>query len=110
MATLTEVYGLARNTPPALRQRIEAALIETVDSILQEDAGTANHVNRLALAQACLVETKRQATVQMLLSVVVTNGTLQTQGDAITDSDLRWLVGYYLGMASFVGGAVAAVA
>lgn len=110
MATLAEVYGLAHNAPVALRQRIEAALIEVVDGILQEDAGTANHAERLALAQACLVEAKRERVVQMLLAVIVTNGTVQTQGDAIADTDLRWLVAHYLGMASFVAGATTGAA
>jgi len=110
MATLAEVYGLAHNTPLALRQRIEAALIEAVDVILQEDVGTANHAARLSLAQACLVETKRERVVAMLLSVLVNNGTLQTQGDAVADGDVRWLVAHYLGMASFVAGAAAGLA
>ena len=44
------------------------------------------------------------------LSVLVNNGTLQTQGDAIADSDVRWLVAHYLGMASFVAGAAAGLA
>lgn len=110
MATLAEVYGLAHNTPLGLRQRIEAAVIEQVDVILQEDAGTANHAARLSLAQACLTQAARERVVQMLLSVAVTNGTLQAQGDAVTDNDLRWLVGYYLAMASWVGGALAGVA
>jgi hypothetical protein len=110
MTTLAQVYGLAHNMPPALRQRVEAAVIEQVDAILQEDAGTTNHANRLSLAQACLVAEARQKVVSMLLSTGVTNGTLQAQGDAIADSDLRWLVGFYFGMASFVAGAQAGLA
>jgi hypothetical protein len=80
-----------------------------VEAILGEDAGTANHANRVALAQGCLVEVKRERVVAMLLSVIVTNGTVQTQGDGIADGDLRWLVAHYLGMGSFVAGALAGV-
>lgn len=59
MATYTELHGLRADT--ALLAKIEVACWVACDTIRTEDAGTANHANRLKWAKAVLEDPKGMA-------------------------------------------------
>jgi len=107
MATLEHIYGLVAYMPPSLKQRIEAAWLVKMEAILGEDAGTTNHAKRAQLAEKCLDPVTRQKVVGAFVAVMVTNATIQTEGDNIDDGAIHWLIGHYVDMATFVDGALA---
>lgn len=58
MATLLEIYDvLLSDSSQALRNRVMAQCLISANYILNEDPGTANHINRLTWAQAALQST-----------------------------------------------------
>jgi len=109
MTALIDVYNIYSNVTPSMRHRIEAALISWCEPVFAEDAGTANHAQRLAFAQAALVETKRERAVQMLLPLFATNGDFQSQGDSFTDGAIGWVVNHYLSEPGVLAGVLAAL-
>lgn len=75
-----------------LANRIEVALIIAAQAITVEDAGTANHANRLIWARKAFVQTASLRD-QMLMAVLATNKDLtiaQIQG--ATDAELQTAV------------------
>ena len=109
MADLITVYNIYTNVTPSMRHRIEAALIEWCEPVFSEDAGTADHAQRLEFSQKCLGETARQKAVQMLLPLFATNADFQAQGDSFEDGAISWVVNHYLSEPGILAGLLAAL-
>ena len=110
MADLLTVYNIYRNRTPSMAARVEAAVVLWCEARFSEDAGTADHANRVAFAQKCLDETRRQKAVLMLLPLFATNADFQSQGDSFSDGAIAWVVNHYLSepglLAGIIGGLV----
>ena len=70
MATLTELFDLRNDA--TLRNRVAAACDIAAEAIRTEDAGTANHANRLKWAKAVLQQPFESASA-MLRAVLAAN-------------------------------------
>lgn len=73
MATLAELWTLL--TEPNLQQKVSAACMVAAEAIRTEDAGTANHANRLKWAKKVLND-HVDAGADMLKAVVAANASL----------------------------------
>lgn len=71
MATLSEIWTLLED--PSLKEKVASACLLAVETIRTEDAGTANHANRLKWAKAVL-KNPVQAGDDMLKAVLAANG------------------------------------
>ncbi len=90
MATLVEIQALAANQ--VITNKVVAATWKAAYDILNEDAGTANHDNRVLWAKAIIAEEPGSATMSKLLRMVVQNATVQSSGAASTDNDIQYVV------------------
>jgi hypothetical protein len=91
----------------ALRGRFEAAAVAAAGAIIAEDAGTTNHAARLAWAEQVIGVAGADApgyttasAARMVRYALGTNGTAQTLGDDLTDSDIEFIVASILGSES----------
>ena len=92
MATLQEIYEIIQPQHPVVG-RVIGALIKAAWAALLEDAGTANHVNRLALANKVIVSP--DAYVAKMWRLFLSNATVQASIDDLTqlsDSDILYVV------------------
>lgn len=89
MATLLDTYNL-QYTHTLLRQRTQIAIELAAYNVLNEDAGTANHANRMLWANTVLNDPIIMMGLEMTL--VVQNATIQASGDDCTDNDLQFVV------------------
>lgn len=90
MATYTELRGLIND--PTLKDRVSIALLIAAEAIRTEDAGTANHVNRLLWAKKVLQDPDGNAD-DMLRALLAQNAALtvaQIQG--ATDAAIQTAV------------------
>ena len=110
MTDLLTIYNIYRNRTPSMTARIEAAVVVWCEAVFSEDAGTADHANRVLFAQRCLDETKRQKAVLMLLPLFATNADFQSQGDSFSDGAIAWVVNHYLSTATALAGLLAGLA
>lgn len=87
MATLSEIWTLL--TDPTLQQKVSAACMVAAEAIRTEDAGTANHANRLKWAKRVLND-HVDAGADMLKAVIAANAsaTLAQITDA-TDATIQ---------------------
>lgn len=86
MATLNELWNL-RYTTDTLRTRVTAACAKAAWDVLYEDAGTANHANRILWAAD--VWRDAPAMAERMMWGVCANATVQANGEATTDADLQ---------------------
>lgn len=70
MATYAELFGL--RSEDAIRNRIAVACVVAANGIRLEDAGTANHANRLTWAAAVFADPEAEAE-RMLWAVLAQN-------------------------------------
>ena len=90
MATYTELRQLYAHGD--LLNRIEVACIVAAEKIRTEDAGTANHVNRLLWAKATFGGSRRVAEL-MLMSLLAANRALTSaQLVGVSDEGLQTAV------------------
>lgn len=92
MPTYTEMAVLAASPP--LLSRFVVAVERAAFDILNEDPQTANHAQRLAFARKILWDdggAQRWARRALRLAVV-SNATLQTEGEAIDDAGVQFIV------------------
>jgi hypothetical protein len=89
MATLADIYSLITGAP-SLEQRFIAARVKAAWDVLNEDAGTTNHVNRLAWAKATLDDPTARKSKEYLR--FLSNTTIQSSGVASTDNDVQFVV------------------
>lgn len=107
--TLLEVYTLFSARPPTVVQRIGTALSVWADFAFAEADNAADHANRVHLAGLLLDQTNRERVAQLLMPLVVLNGTYQTQQDQIIDGDLQYIVNLYLGKPAVTSSLLAAL-
>jgi len=89
MATLLEISNLSSGSTE-LKKRFLGALIKKSWDVLNEDAGTSNHGNRLALAKKVLVDPP--AYIEKYWLFYMSNDTVQANMDASPDNDLLYVV------------------
>ena len=89
MATLLERYEL-QYTHTLLKQRSQIAIESAAYDVINEDAGTANHANRIIWANTALNNPEKLTSVEM--SLIVQNPTIAAAGDDATDSDIQFVV------------------
>ena len=73
-----------------LRNRVWGFIIKGVDSIIHEDPGTTDHAKRLKWAYDCSKDPVLYLNAFMIQ--IANNANVRTQGNAIIDGDLEWIV------------------
>ena len=90
MATYAEIRSLFNHD--SLRNLIEVAVIVAAEKIRTEDAGTANHANRLVWAKS-VFESPTGAATRMLMALLATNRALTVvQITGATDASIQTAV------------------
>jgi len=95
MATLEQISRLLDARGP-LWQKFKGAVIKTASGVYAEDAGTTNHANRLLWAQNVLLTGNVTQRTEELYRLGMTNDTIVSAGDMSLDSDVEWVVAYFL--------------
>ena len=91
MATYAELRSLFSSD--ALRNKIEVAVIIAAEAIRTEDAGTANHANRLIWAKRAFAS-PTSISQQMLMALLAANAAATVAAiNGVTDAALQTLVG-----------------
>jgi len=91
MATLLSTYHLAFDS--TLRARICGACWQASADILNEDAGTTNHANRVLWANQVLTENADGPMVRSISVGTAQNATIAAAGaEAATDNDILFVV------------------
>jgi hypothetical protein len=88
MATLAEIVSLVEGNTE-LRQRFRGALIRSSWNVVNENPGTTNHANRLALAQKIVLDSK--AMNDKYYALLLSNGDIQTNGEASNDALIEYV-------------------
>lgn len=88
-----DTYNL-RYTSANLKNRTVVAVAKAAYDILNEDAGTANHANRVIWANQALADAQGKA--EQMMWGLVTNATIAAAGDAATDNDVQFVVNSYI--------------
>jgi len=92
---LVDIYNCWAGQSGLLKAKFLAACLKASYAIVNEDGGTANHVNRLAWANSVLNGTVAEVEAlafQHLRYAIASNATLQSAGDAATDNDVEFIV------------------
>lgn len=90
MATYTELRGLIND--PTLKDRVSIALLIAAEAIRTEDAGTANHANRVKWAKKVLQDPDGNAD-DMLRALLAQNASLTVaQITGATDAGIQTAV------------------
>jgi hypothetical protein len=88
---------------PNLRIQTQVAICNAAYNVLNEDPSAANHANRILWANDTLANPDRMMNLEM--SMVVQNPTIQAEGDNAADSDVQFVVN---GLVDYFGNAIAA--
>jgi hypothetical protein len=96
MATRIQQFQVLQN--PAFQQQLASCLLFAAINVLAEDAGTANHVNRVKWANAIVLSPLGQAAT--VLNYTMTNPTIAAaagnapgpSGTPFADSDIDFVV------------------
>ena len=89
MATLQEIWTYCESHA-LLRQRFAAACIKSAWDVMNEDPGTTNHANRLALDKKILLDPN--AINDRYYLYFMSNASVQTNGEGSADNDLLYVV------------------
>jgi hypothetical protein len=96
MATLLEIAGLYEGENKLFKRTMGAAM-KVAWAILAEDAGTANHANRLVWAQAvCSDRAECVSRTHGIFGRVLSNATVQGDAEDVADNDLEWVVSFFV--------------
>jgi hypothetical protein len=95
------IYDL-QYSHPNLRTQTQIAISNSAYNVLNEDPSTANHANRLIWANNALANFERMMNLEM--SLVVQNPTIQAEGDNAADSDVQFVVN---GLVDYYANAIA---
>lgn len=79
-----------------LFDRFKGAVIMAAASIYAENPSTENHANRMLWAEDVLLEGNIQKRVEELYRLAMTNATIVAAGNGCADSDIEWVVAYFL--------------
>jgi hypothetical protein len=89
----TDIYTAATDDTHVLRKQIAVAMQKAATDIINEDAGTANHANRLAWARRCI--NSNEGPIRMAerwIWKVLENATIQAAPAESTDNDVQFVV------------------
>lgn len=92
---LVDLYNAWAGQSGLLKAKFMGACLKAAYDILNEDAGTTNHANRVTWANVMLSGTVAEAesqAMQHLRYAIASNATLQSAGDAVTDNDVQYIV------------------
>jgi len=92
---LVDIYNCWAGQSGLLKAKFLGACLVAAYAIINEDGGTANHANRLTWANVVLngtVADVEAEAMQHLRYAIASNATLQSVGDAATDSDVQYIV------------------
>lgn len=87
---LIDVYNLSKSSD--LRNRTLAAMWKSAEDVRNEDAGTANHAERVALTKIWAGAKEEDAAVWDVFRFVIGNATIQAAGEAAEDNDILFVV------------------
>lgn len=93
-ATLQQIYNVAHSS--LIASRVAGALYKAAASIRAEDAGTANHANRLLWANQVMKEDQNGPMVKRFCMYCGQNDTIAQAGTSCTDNDIECVVAVYL--------------
>lgn len=91
---LVEIYNCWAGQSGLLKAKFIAACLKASYAIVNEDAGTSNHANRMTWATAVLNGTVAEVEAlafQHLRYAIASNATLQAAGDTATDNDVEFI-------------------
>jgi len=92
MPTLLDIYNIAMGPDGStLLAKTAGAVAKRASAVLAEPESTMNRAKRLAWAKRALLDPVAEA--KRMLWAVLGNATVQTQGAAVADNDLEWVVG-----------------
>lgn len=97
MATYVELYGLAQ-TDSVLRQKVTVACIVAAEAIMAEDAGTANHANRLIWAQSVFANPTTEAIRMTFAALAANNAATVAQIQSATDAAIQTIVNSHINL------------
>lgn len=83
-----------------LQRKLKVAVMKAAQDVRAEDAGTANHTQRLLWATASLAASVRQSLQNMadlMIADLLANATVAAAGDAAVDSDVQFVVNSLIG-------------
>lgn len=92
---LVDIYNCWTGESGTLRAKFVGACLKAAYNVVNEDAGTSNHANRLTWANAIIGGTRESveaAAIQQLRYAMASNATIQSAGDAATDNDVEYIV------------------
>ena len=92
---LVDIYNAWRGESGALKAKFVGACLKAAYDILNEDAGTANHANRVVWANVIVAGTMAEAeekALQHLRYAVASNATIQAAGNDSADNDVQFVV------------------
>jgi len=89
MATYNEIYNM-RYHDSDFKNRVVVACVNAAKDIFNEDAGTANHANRVTWATKVLDGAPAQA--EHMLWGIVSDATIQANGDSSSDTQIQTAV------------------
>lgn len=95
MTTLTQVSQLL-DTTGALYHKVRGAVINKASAVYSELPATANHANRLLWAQDVLLKGNVDSRTKEMYRLCMTNGTIVAAGESAIDSDVEWVVDFFL--------------
>ena len=87
---LIDQYNLAHSGE--LPKRVCAACWKAASDVLNEDAGTTNHANRVVWAKAVLQENVGGTMVKRLTVDCAQNASIAAAAEAATDNDIQFVV------------------
>lgn len=87
MATLSELNGLLND--PILSEKVGGACIKAAVDVKNEDAGTANHANRLKWAKKIFSDTQGERVKVMRYVIAANAGLTLAQINALSDTDIQ---------------------
>jgi len=92
---LVDIYNCWAGQSGLLKAKFIGACLKAAYDIVNEDAGTSNHANRVTWANVVLTGTVAEveaAAMQHVRYAIASNATLQSAGDAATDNDVQFIV------------------
>lgn len=101
MATLTEIYNLKNSS--SLRNRVVVALAAAAEDVRNEAAATTHHAERFTWATDVVLASSNgpETEAKRLMWMFLQNATIQSVGEAATDSDIQFTVN---GLVNFAAG------
>lgn len=78
-----------------LRNRVWGFIIKAVDAVIHEDPGTTDHSKRLKWAYDCSKDSILY--LNAFMAQISNNSNVRSQGNAIIDTDLEWIVNSEIG-------------